>query len=107
MNLNTHAGTEHVVVRDEEYRHRAVHWGDLHRLLYQALPEGTVRWGHEVLSFRQTTADVDRHRVYVTVRSSRKSEGNLSSLEYVEEIEGDLLICRWGHVTNQADIPST
>ena len=64
-------------------------------MLYHALPEGTVRWGHEVLSFQQKITAAGRHRVYVTVRSSKTGEDNSSS-EYVQEIEGDLLIAADG-----------
>lgn len=45
------------------------HWSDLHRMLFDSLPEGTVRFGHNVVSY-QCSGD----KVVITAEASSESE---------------------------------
>ncbi|KAK9814697.1 hypothetical protein WJX72_010067 [[Myrmecia] bisecta] len=42
-----------VVAVDLHHNHRSMHWSELHAMLYQAMPEGSVRFSHRVISFQQ------------------------------------------------------
>ncbi|CAN6583614.1 unnamed protein product [Malus baccata var. baccata] len=69
------------LTRDEELNCRAGHWGDLHALLYNALPPNLFLWGHRFLSFSISS---DKSSVIVKASSHETNE--------VIEIIGDLLI---------------
>uniref|UniRef100_A0A7N0TAE9 FAD-binding domain-containing protein n=1 Tax=Kalanchoe fedtschenkoi TaxID=63787 RepID=A0A7N0TAE9_KALFE len=45
------SGERRTLARDESFNFRAAYWPELHGLLYEALPENVVLWGHLVLSF--------------------------------------------------------
>lgn len=77
-----------IVASDHNYHHRSVHWSDLHRILYHALPVDTVRWGHHVISFEEIVA---RRRVRVQARISQSS--------LIQEFEGDLLVAADGSMS--------
>ncbi|WOL08124.1 hypothetical protein Cni_G16876 [Canna indica] len=73
------------LTRDDGFNFRAAHWADLHSLLHQALPAGTVLWGHQFLSFdvpNDNSSVVTKSRVHLT--------------DEVVEIAGDLLVAADG-----------
>ncbi|EPS60708.1 monooxygenase family protein, partial [Genlisea aurea] len=78
-------GITRILSRDEDFNFRAAYWSDLHRLLHQALPEGTVRWGHMFLSFSDSDG-ADR----VTVKAKALHTGD------VYEVVADLLVAADG-----------
>lgn len=75
------------LTRDEGFNFRAVHWGDLHRRLHEALPAAvTVLWGHQFLSFE--VSDDGERGVVATARVLRTGE--------TVEVTGDLLVAADG-----------
>ncbi|XP_028802328.1 uncharacterized protein LOC114757434 [Neltuma alba] len=73
------------LTRDEGFNFRAAHWGDLHGLLYNALPPNVFLWGHLFLSFH--IAD-DKASVAVKARVLKTGE--------IIEIVGNLLVAADG-----------
>ncbi|RWW18778.1 hypothetical protein GW17_00017209 [Ensete ventricosum] len=73
------------LTRDEGFNFRAAHWADLHSILLQALPPGTVVWGHQFLSF-----DVSNDKSFVVTKSI------VLPTDEVVEIAGDLLVAADG-----------
>ncbi|RRT71987.1 hypothetical protein B296_00005734 [Ensete ventricosum] len=73
------------LTRDEGFNFRAAHWADLHSILLQALPPGTVVWGHQFLSF-----DVSNDKSFVVTKS------RVLPTDEVVEIAGDLLVAADG-----------
>eukprot|EP00897_Mesotaenium_endlicherianum_P000456 jgi/Mesen1/10410/ME000081S09792 len=72
---------------DDNYNHRAAHWGDLHGLLMEKLPPGILYYDHEVVSFdKPNNRD---NRVQVTARVGGK-DGELRSFE------GDVMVAADG-----------
>ena len=71
--------------RDEHFNFRAVHWADLHSLLYSSLQSDVVLWGHLFLSFR-----ISDDKTYVRVQAKV-----LQTNETVE-IVADLLVAADG-----------
>ncbi|XP_022881530.1 uncharacterized protein LOC111398712 [Olea europaea var. sylvestris] len=76
--------TTRTLTRDENFNFRAAHWADLHRLLYNALPQGVVLWGHFYLSFCASDA-----------KSVKVSAKVLESGDTID-IEGDMLVAADG-----------
>lgn len=64
---------------------RAVHWADLHSLIYDSLPPDVVRWGHLFLSFCITE---DKSSVKVLAKVLQSDE--------TVEIVGDVLVAADG-----------
>ena len=64
----------------------SLHWSDLHRMLYDALPTGIVKQAHSITAFQQHT-----NRVRVTVEQRADS-----SLPATFEVEADLLVAADG-----------
>ena len=73
------------MARDESFNFRAVHWSDLHGLLYNALPSNVFLWGHLFLSFH-----VAHDKGSVIVKAKVLETGK------VIEIVGDLLVAADG-----------
>ncbi|KAK4274406.1 hypothetical protein QN277_017629 [Acacia crassicarpa] len=73
------------LTRDESFNFRAAHWGDLHGLLYNALPPNILLWGHLFLSFH--IAD-DKASVAVKAKVLKTGE--------IIEIVGNLLVAADG-----------
>lgn len=71
--------------RDEHFNFRALHWADLHSLLYSSLPQDVVLWGHLFLSF---CISDDKTSVKVQAKEIRTNE--------TVEIVGDLLVAADG-----------
>lgn len=86
----------HVVARDQQYNNLAAHWSDVHRMLYEALPVGTVKWGHEVMAVDEAA---DGKHVKVHFRKGGSST--------VEAMQGNLLIAADGSMseTRKALLP--
>ncbi|KAL2631628.1 hypothetical protein R1flu_016314 [Riccia fluitans] len=74
------------LARDEEYRHWALHWGELHRILRDSLPPGIVHFNHEAISF-EDTEDGKTMIVKVVEGDSNRS---------VKEVWGDLVVAADG-----------
>ncbi|XP_065851431.1 uncharacterized protein [Euphorbia lathyris] len=70
-----------ILSRDESFNFRAVHWADLHALLYNALPADIFLWGHLFLSF---SVSQDKTCVKVNAKSLHTNE--------IIEINGNLLV---------------
>ncbi|KZV31650.1 zeaxanthin epoxidase, chloroplastic [Dorcoceras hygrometricum] len=77
--------TSRVLARDENFNYRAAYWADLHNLLYKALPEDVVLWGHMFLSF-----SVSDDKTWVKVKSEVLQRGEII------DIVADLLIAADG-----------
>lgn len=75
----------HTLVVNPFINNKTLHWSDLHKFLYNALPEGIVRWGHEVVAFEEIK---DRKKVKVVVRQIKTG--------IAIEFEGDLLVAADG-----------
>eukprot|EP00250_Pteridium_aquilinum_P001835 c12041_g1_i3 orf=128-1009(+) len=75
----------HTVARDQEYNNCAMHWSDLHRMLYDALPAETVKWNHEVISYEE---EADGKHVKVHFRKG--------SSPTIDVMQGNLLIAADG-----------
>ncbi|KAM1706172.1 hypothetical protein ACFX2K_028352 [Malus domestica] len=73
------------LTRDEDFNCRVAHWGDLHALLYNALPPNLFLWGHHFLSFSISS---DKSSVIVKASSHQTNE--------IIEIVGDLLVAADG-----------
>ena len=74
-----------LLTRDEDFNFRAVHWADLHGLLYNDLPPEIFLWGHLYLSF---CVSEDKTSVIVKSKCLQNDE--------VIEISGDLLVAADG-----------
>ncbi|CAI9784814.1 unnamed protein product [Fraxinus pennsylvanica] len=72
------------LTRDENFNFRAAHWADLHSLLYNALPQEVVLWGHFFLSFRVS----DEKSVKVSAKVLQSGD--------TIDVEGDLLVAADG-----------
>lgn len=46
------------LIQNDKHQHRSMLWSDLHRLLIQALPEGTVKFSHKVTKLTQDESGV-------------------------------------------------
>ncbi|KAK9838179.1 hypothetical protein WJX81_006997 [Elliptochloris bilobata] len=103
--------------RDELYKHRSLHWSDLHRMLIDALPRGTVRFGHTVAGIEQPGGDA----VVVTAsiaapRGAKVPEGDFQAGEAdpgareprMEEFRGDLAVAADGQMsaTRRRNVPA-
>ncbi|XP_031102052.1 uncharacterized protein LOC116005960 [Ipomoea triloba] len=73
------------LTRDEDFNFRTAYWADLYSLLYNALPQNIVFWGHSFLSFSLSD---DKSRV--SVKTKVLSTGDMIS------IVGDLLVAADG-----------
>lgn len=92
QNIATDSATKaaRTLARDEDFKFRAAHWGDLHRRLHEELPPAvTVLWGHQFLSFE---APDDTRGVVATARVLRTG-GTV-------EATGDLLIAADGSTSS-------
>lgn len=74
-----------MLTRDENFNFRAVYWSDLHSLLYKALPQEIVHWGHTFLSFT-----ICEDKTCVRVKAKALQNGDTI------EIAGDLLVAADG-----------
>ncbi|WCJ30211.1 FAD/NAD(P)-binding oxidoreductase family protein [Euphorbia peplus] len=74
-----------ILTRDETFNFRAVHWADLHGLLYNALPADIFLWGHSCFSFSMSE---DKTSVMVKAKSLHTDE--------IIEINGNLLVAADG-----------
>ncbi|KAM7258735.1 hypothetical protein ACFE04_014476 [Oxalis oulophora] len=79
------ANVMRILTRDENYNFRALHWADLHYLLYNALPSEIFSWGHFFLSF---TISDDKTSVKVKSRVLPTNE--------IVEIDAHLLVAADG-----------
>lgn len=75
----------HTLVVNPLHNTKALHWNDLHKFLYDALPKGIVRWGHEVVAFQEIK---DGKKVMVVVRQIETGS--------TIEVEGDVLVAADG-----------
>ncbi len=87
----------HIVARDESYDHRAVHWSDLHRLLYNALPAGIVQLGHEVISYEEESGVGPDKEPQVKVRV--KKVAGSDDENNIQEYTGDLMVAADGSMS--------
>lgn len=89
--------------RDEEFRHRAIHWSDLHRLLYDSLPSGIAHFGHEAVSL-QESKDRSSFRVSVAVT---KENGD-DEPQVTKEVHADIIVAADGEMsrTRQLYVPN-
>lgn len=74
-----------VLTRDDHLNFRAVHWADLHELLYNSLPSNLVLWGHVFLSFCISND-----------KKSVKAKAKILQTDETVEIDGDLLVAADG-----------
>ncbi|KAK9863259.1 hypothetical protein WJX84_003540 [Apatococcus fuscideae] len=74
------------IIINRQHNHVSLHWSDLHRMLYDALPTGIVKQAHSITAFQQHT-----NRVRVTVEQRADS-----SLPATFEVEADLLVAADG-----------
>ncbi|KAL3689483.1 hypothetical protein R1sor_015792 [Riccia sorocarpa] len=88
------------LARDENFRHWAVHWGQLHRILRESLPPGIVHFNHEAISFEDSE---DGKTMLVKVVEG----GSNNNLHAVKEVWGDLIVAADGSVsrTRQFYVP--
>ncbi|CAM6116199.1 unnamed protein product [Calypogeia fissa] len=83
--------------RDDDFRHQAVHWGDLHQVLYDALPSGIVHLGHDVISLKENE---DHSSVRVSVSVASRAEGEEKpTASTIEEVYGDLVVAADGSMS--------
>ncbi|KAH9539916.1 hypothetical protein CY35_15G081500 [Sphagnum magellanicum] len=87
----------HIVARDESYDHRAVHWSDLHRLLYNALPAGIVQLGHEVISYEEESGVGPDKEPQVKVRVKKVTGSDDEN--NIQEYTGDLMVAADGSMS--------
>ncbi|KAK6119477.1 hypothetical protein DH2020_046781 [Rehmannia glutinosa] len=73
------------LITDENFNFTAVHWADLHSLLYNSLPQEVVLWGH---SFNSFCISDDKSAVKVQAKVLQTNE--------TVEIVGDLLVAADG-----------
>ncbi|XP_057799439.1 uncharacterized protein LOC131015184 [Salvia miltiorrhiza] len=71
--------------RDEHFNFRAMHWADLHSLLYSSLQQDIVLWGHSFLSFCISDD-----------KTSAKVQAKVLQTNETVEIVGDLLVAADG-----------
>ena len=64
----------------------SLHWSDLHKMFYDQMPAGTVKFGHSVLDFKQSGDAVS-----VIVEQCKNGHGNTRF-----EITADLLVAAHG-----------
>ncbi|CAN6456218.1 unnamed protein product [Victoria cruziana] len=76
------------IARDEKFNFRAAYWNDLHGLLYNALPKGTVFWGHQFLAYQPAHDN-----------SSVKVQARIVESGNTVEIVGDLLVAADGSMS--------
>ncbi|KAJ7528061.1 hypothetical protein O6H91_16G081800 [Diphasiastrum complanatum] len=76
-----------VLARDEELNHRSAHWSDVHRILFEALPQGIVEFGQEVVGFEEID---EGRRIRAKVKPS-SGDGN-----EIKDVVGDLFIAADG-----------
>jgi len=86
-----------IVARDESYNHRAVHWSDLHRLLYNALPAGIVQLGHEVISYEEESGVGPDKEPQVKVRVKKVAASDDEN--NIQEYTGDLMVAADGSMS--------
>lgn len=88
--------------RDDGFRHRAILWSDLHRILYDALPSGIAQFGHEATSLEENK-DRSSIRVTVSVTGDENSEAEVS-----KEVHGDIIVAADGSMsrTRQFYLPN-
>ncbi|GKV42062.1 hypothetical protein SLEP1_g49511 [Rubroshorea leprosula] len=77
------------LTRDENFNFRAVHWADLHGLLYHSLPPDIFFWGHHFLSF---TVSEDKTSVNVKAKVLQTDE--------IFEVDGNLLVAADGSLSS-------
>ncbi|KAI4316283.1 hypothetical protein L6164_024278 [Bauhinia variegata] len=77
------------LIRDEDFNLRAVHWADLHRILYNALPPNIFFWGYFFLSV--CIVD-DKSSVIIKAKVLKTGE--------IVEITGDLLVAADGSLSS-------
>ncbi|XP_022951856.1 uncharacterized protein LOC111454588 isoform X1 [Cucurbita moschata] len=89
--------TGRILTNDENLNFRAVHWAELHGLLYNELPPDIFLWGHLFLSI--CTSD-DKASVKIVAKVLQTDE--------IVEIVGDLLVAADGCLSSirQAFLPS-
>ncbi|CAM6096248.1 unnamed protein product [Calypogeia fissa] len=89
--------------RDEEFRHRAIHWSDLHRILYDSLPSGIAQFGHEAVSFEE-----NKDGSFVRVSISVTQEAGDGQPEVFKELHGDVIVAADGSMsrTTQFFLPN-
>lgn len=83
--------------RDEEFRHQAVHWSDLHRILYDSLPSGIAHLGHEVTALTENS-DGSSMRVTVSVATGGEAEDGSTAFTN-KEIHGDIVVAADGSMS--------
>lgn len=85
------------MTNDEDLNFRAVHWADLHGLLYNELPPDIFLWGHLFLSMRISD---DKTSVKIVAKVLQTDE--------IVEIVGDLLVAADGCLSSirQAFLPN-
>ncbi|KAJ7528063.1 hypothetical protein O6H91_16G081900 [Diphasiastrum complanatum] len=88
-----------LLARDEEFNNRSAYWSDVHRILFEALPQGTVEFGQEVVGFEEID---EGRRIRAKVKPS-SGDGN-----EIKEVVGDLFIAADGinSSTRQRLVPS-
>lgn len=74
-------GVKTDIVRNDEHNHTGMHWLDLVRILLEALPKGTVNFGHEVTQIYQDSAGV-----VVTARTSTHGNSFRDELTFPADV---------------------
>ncbi|CAK9312856.1 unnamed protein product [Citrullus colocynthis] len=89
--------TARILTNDENFNFRAVHWADLHNLLYKELPPKIFLWGH--LFFSLCISD---NKTSVKIKAKVVESGEMV------EIVGDLLVAADGCLSSirQAFLPN-
>ena len=91
---------------------RSLHWSDLHRMLVDALPPGTVHFGHTVTDIEQPDGD-NTVSVTASIAAPRAAGGNggdgnpSAGKPRVQEFKGDLVVAADGQMsqTRQRNVP--
>ena len=88
---------------------RSLHWSDLHRMLIDALPPGTVRFGHTVTGIEQPGGDSVNVTASVVAPRGDGGEGGgpIAGKPRVEGYRGDLAVAADGQMsqTRQRNAP--
>lgn len=88
----------------------SLHWSDLHRMLVDALPPGTVHFGHSVTDIEQPEGD-NIVSVTASIAAPRAAGGNggdhSAGEPRVQEFKGDLVVAADGQMsqTRQRNVP--
>lgn len=87
--MDKEAGVFIPLSRDDEWYKQAVHWSDLHRILYDSLPSGTARYGHEVNALEEN--EDGSYTVSASVATGAAAADG-SPISTTKEFYGDVVV---------------